>query len=116
MGWHYTRGAANVICSPVHPGCLRSGRLLQRGAALSFHARKKLTTERGVVSMKSSYNGNPIPAEGKAIGYSGGEVQVPDTPIIPFIEGDGTGRAIWKASRRGFDSSVGQAYGGEQTV
>jgi len=42
--------------------------------------------------MKSVYNGQAVPAEGKAIGYSGGELQVPDTPIIPFIEGDGTGR------------------------
>jgi len=35
--------------------------------------------------MKSSYNGKPIPGDGKAIGYSGGELQVPDAPIIPFI-------------------------------
>src|SRR6201993_2199453 len=66
--------------------------------------------------MKSSYNGNPIPADGKAIGYSGGELQVPDTPIIPFIEGDGTGRDIWKASRRVFDAAVEHAYGGKRSV
>jgi isocitrate dehydrogenase len=53
--------------------------------------------------MKNSYSGLAIPADGKAIGYSGGELQVPDTPIIPFIEGDGTGRDIWKASRRVLD-------------
>jgi isocitrate dehydrogenase len=66
--------------------------------------------------MKSSYNGKPIPGSGKAIGYSGGELQVPDTPIIPFIEGDGTGRDIWKAARRVFDAAVGQAYGGKRLV
>src|SRR2546427_11763094 len=66
--------------------------------------------------MKSSYNGNAIPREGKAIGYSGGELQVPDTPIIPFIEGDGTGRDIWKASRRVFDAAVEQAYGDKRRV
>src|SRR6266705_6693953 len=66
--------------------------------------------------MKSSYNGKPIPGDGKAIGYSGGELQVPDTPIIPFIEGDGTGRDIWKASRRVFDAAVEQAYGGKRWV
>src|SRR5881396_2043046 len=66
--------------------------------------------------MKSSYNGNAIPREGKAIGYSGGELQVPDTPIIPFIEGDGTGRDIWKASRRVFDAAVEQAFGGKRRV
>jgi isocitrate dehydrogenase len=66
--------------------------------------------------MKSSYNGQAIPAGGKAIGYSGGELQVPDAPIIPFIEGDGIGRDIWKASRRVFDAAVERAYGGKRRV
>src|SRR6267378_4077723 len=66
--------------------------------------------------MKNSYNGKAIPSEGKPIGFSGGELQVPDTPIIPFIEGDGTGRDIWKASRRVFDAAVEQAYGGNRRV
>src|SRR6059058_6162649 len=66
--------------------------------------------------MKSSYNGKPIPGDGKAIGYSGGELQVPDAPIIPFIEGDGTGRDIWKAARLVFDAAVEQAYGGKRRV
>jgi len=66
--------------------------------------------------MKNSYNGKAVPSEGKPIGFSGGELQVPDTPIIPFIEGDGTGRDIWKASRRVFDAAVEQAYGGKRRV
>ncbi|MGC1416529.1 MAG: isocitrate/isopropylmalate family dehydrogenase, partial [Candidatus Acidiferrum sp.] len=66
--------------------------------------------------MKSSYNGKTIPAGGQAIGYSGGELQVPATPIIPFIEGDGTGRDIWKASRRIFDAAVEKAYGGKRKI
>jgi isocitrate dehydrogenase len=66
--------------------------------------------------MKSSYNGKAIPSDGRPIGYGGGELQVPDTPIIPFIEGDGTGRDIWKASRRVFDAAVEQAYGGKRRV
>src|SRR5436305_14242768 len=66
--------------------------------------------------MKSSYNGKPIPGDGKAIGYSGGELQVPDNPIIPFIEGDGTGRDIWKASQRVFDAAVEKACGGKRKV
>jgi isocitrate dehydrogenase len=66
--------------------------------------------------MKSSYNGQAVPAGGKVIGYSGGELQVPDTPVIPFIEGDGTGRDIWKASRRVFDAAVEHAYGGKRRV
>jgi isocitrate dehydrogenase len=66
--------------------------------------------------MKSAYNGVNVPAEGKGIGYGGGDLQVPDTPVIPFIEGDGTGRDIWKASRRVFDAAVAQAYGGKRRV
>jgi isocitrate dehydrogenase len=66
--------------------------------------------------MKNSYNGLAVPAEGKAIGYANGVLQVPDVPIIPFIEGDGTGRDIWRASRRVFDAAVTQAYGGKRRV
>jgi isocitrate dehydrogenase len=66
--------------------------------------------------MKSSYNGVPVPTQGKAIGYSGGEFQIPDQPIIPFIEGDGTGRDIWKASRRVFDAAVEKVYGGTKKI
>jgi isocitrate dehydrogenase len=66
--------------------------------------------------MKTTYNGVAVPAEGKAIGYTGGVLQVPDNPIIPFIEGDGTGRDIWKASRRVFDAAVEKAYGGKRKV
>src|ERR1700726_894203 len=66
--------------------------------------------------MKSSYNGQAVPAGGQAIGYAGGELQVPDVPVIPFIEGDGTGRDIWKASRRVFDAAVERAYGGERKI
>src|SRR5271165_993340 len=66
--------------------------------------------------MKSSYNGVAVPSGGKAIDYVGGEFRVPDQPIIPFIEGDGTGRDIWKASRRVFDAAVEKAYGGKRGV
>src|ERR1700741_2133961 len=66
--------------------------------------------------MKSFYNGKAVPTDGKPIGYTAGELQVPSTPIIPFIEGDGTGRDIWKASRRVFDAAVEKAYGGKRRV
>ncbi|HEX2714366.1 MAG TPA: NADP-dependent isocitrate dehydrogenase [Candidatus Acidoferrales bacterium] len=66
--------------------------------------------------MKQSYNGIPVPASGKPIQYSNGAFQVPDRPIIPFIEGDGTGRDIWKASRRVFDAAVERAYGTRRSV
>ena len=66
--------------------------------------------------MQVSYNGIPVPTEGKAIEYANGIYTVPDRPIIPFIEGDGTGRDIWKASQRVFDAAVEKAYGGKRKV
>ena len=66
--------------------------------------------------MKSSYNGVAVPSNGKPIEYVGGQFRVPDQPIIPFIEGDGTGRDIWKASRRVFDAAVEKAYGGKRKI
>ncbi len=66
--------------------------------------------------MAVSYNGLPVPANGARITYSNGRYQVPDNPIIPFIEGDGTGRDIWKASVRVFDAAVQKAYRGTRRV
>jgi len=66
--------------------------------------------------MKSAYNGVAVPADGRAIEYSGGEFRVPDRPVLPFIEGDGTGRDIWRASRRVFDAAVERAYGGKRKI
>ena len=66
--------------------------------------------------MKETYNGVAVPAGGKTIEYVSGEMRVPDSPVIPFIEGDGTGRDIWKASQRVFDAAVQKAYGGARRV
>src|SRR5881398_1262117 len=66
--------------------------------------------------MAAAYNGVPLPNEGAPIRYENGQYQVPNNPIIPFIEGDGTGRDIWKASRRVFDAAVEHAYGGKRRV
>jgi len=65
---------------------------------------------------KTTYNGMAVPADGSAIDYANGALQVPNNPIIPFIEGDGTGRDIWKASRRVFDAAVHKAYDGSRRV
>ncbi len=65
--------------------------------------------------MASSYNGIPLPSCGSKITYDG-KLVIPDNPIIPFIEGDGTGRDIWKASVRVFDAAVEIAYGGKRRV
>ena len=66
--------------------------------------------------MQKTYNGLELPQGGKPIEYSHGQYQVPDNPIIPFIEGDGTGRDIWKASQRVFDAAVQKAYGGKRRI
>ncbi len=66
--------------------------------------------------MADSYNGLPVPKDGTRISYSNGKYNVPDNPIIPFIEGDGTGRDIWKASVRVFDAAVEKAYGGKRRM
>src|SRR5215467_14310102 len=56
-----------------------------------------------------------VPA-GEPIRARGGTLQVPDQPIIPFIEGDGTGPDIWKASQMVFDAAVEKAYGGKRKI
>jgi isocitrate dehydrogenase len=66
--------------------------------------------------MAGSYNDVAVPSDGKKIGYAGGKYDVPDNPVVPFIEGDGTGRDIWKASRRVFDAAVEKAYKGKRRV
>lgn len=57
-----------------------------------------------------------LPTEGEKIVIENGKLQVPNNPIIPFIEGDGTGRDIWKASKRVLDAAVDKAYGGEKSI
>jgi len=56
------------------------------------------------------------PATGTAITRRIGKLVVPDNPIIPFIEGDGTGPDIWRASVRVLDAAVAQAYGGRRKI
>src|ERR1700689_4724844 len=57
-----------------------------------------------------------IPAGGEKITIANGKLHVPDQPIIPFIEGDGTGRDIWRASVRVFDAAVQKAYGDKRKI
>ncbi|MGD9684642.1 MAG: isocitrate dehydrogenase (NADP(+)) [Candidatus Obscuribacterales bacterium] len=62
-----------------------------------------------------TYNGLKVP-QGEKITFRNGKPETPSHPIIPFIEGDGTGRDIWKASVRVFDAAVEKAYGGKRKV
>jgi isocitrate dehydrogenase len=63
-----------------------------------------------------SFNGNPVPETGQAITLSNGKLVVSNDPIIPYIEGDGTGRDIWKAAVRVFDAAVANAYAGKRKI
>jgi isocitrate dehydrogenase len=62
------------------------------------------------------FNGIQTPTDGQAIKVNNGQLQVPDNPIIPYIEGDGIGTDIWKASVRVFDAAVEKAYGGQRRI
>jgi isocitrate dehydrogenase len=57
-----------------------------------------------------------VPQNGQPIEHKNGRLSVPDHPIVPFIEGDGTGADIWRASVRVLDASVAKAYGGKKKI
>jgi isocitrate dehydrogenase len=63
-----------------------------------------------------AYTNVKVPEGGAKISIKDGRLEVPDHPIIPFVEGDGTGRDIWRASVRVFDAAVEKAYGGKRKV
>ncbi len=56
------------------------------------------------------------PVDGTPLSRKNGTLVVPDNPIVPFIEGDGTGPDIWRASVRVFDAAVAKAYGGTRKI
>ncbi|MEE9187444.1 MAG: NADP-dependent isocitrate dehydrogenase, partial [Bacteroidota bacterium] len=57
-----------------------------------------------------------LPTDGQLIAVQDGDIQVPDDPIIPFIEGDGTGPDIWRSAKNVFDAAVRKAYGGKKRI
>ena len=57
-----------------------------------------------------------VPPRGEGITYKNGDLSVPDNPIIPFVEGDGTGPDIWRASVRVLDAAVERAYQGQRKI
>src|SRR3954453_16039659 len=58
----------------------------------------------------------PTVVEGEPITVRNGRLEVPSRPVIPFIEGDGTGPDIWRAAQLVFDAAVAKAYGGERRI
>jgi isocitrate dehydrogenase len=63
-----------------------------------------------------TYKFASVPDDATQISMSGGQLLVPDRPIVPFIEGDGTGPDIWAASVRVFDAAVALAFDGERSI
>ena len=68
------------------------------------------------MSSAPTYTHLTTPTEGETIVLRDGKLVVPDNPIIPFIEGDGTGPDIWRASKLVFDAAVEKAYGGKRSL
>jgi len=66
--------------------------------------------------MASEYRYAKVPADGSPIRAAGGSLEVPDNPIVPFIEGDGMGPDIWAAAVRVFDAGVESAYEGTRRI
>src|SRR5436305_15296071 len=64
----------------------------------------------------AAYKLAKVPSTGERITYENGVLGVPNNPIIPFVEGDGTGADIWRASVRVFDAAVERAFGRERKV
>ena len=64
----------------------------------------------------ATYRFAKVPTQGEKITFAQGRLGVPNAPIIPFIEGDGTGPDIWRASQAVFDAAVEKAYGGERRI
>jgi isocitrate dehydrogenase len=64
----------------------------------------------------ATYKFASVPSKGERITYQNGQLGVPNNPIIPYVEGDGTGADIWRASVRVFDAAIDKAYGGERRV
>lgn len=69
-----------------------------------------------LVTEQIKYERLTPPARGEKITMSNGKLNVPDNPIIPFIEGDGTGMDIWPAAQMVFDAAVKKAYGGKREI
>ncbi|HXO20136.1 MAG TPA: isocitrate dehydrogenase (NADP(+)) [Thermoanaerobaculia bacterium] len=68
--------------------------------------------------MNRRFNERTPPADGRAIVWHASEerLEVPDRPILPFIEGDGTGPDIWRATRQVLDGAVASSYGGKRSL
>src|SRR5207244_12955199 len=76
---------------------------------------RRVGAERGAGGREVMAGKGKIP-RGDKVTIDHGKLRVPDTPIVAFIEGDGTGPDIWRAAVRVLDAAVGQAYQGEKKI
>jgi len=63
-----------------------------------------------------TFNDMTPPADGQEIQWRDGKLEIPARPIVPFIEGDGIGRDIWKATRKVIDAAVDKTFGGSKSI
>ena len=98
--WHRPAHSGDNSRDPRHAAARRRPFCASTLPAETFMADTKLTP----------------PAGGEKITIANGKLTVPDHPVIPFIEGDGTGPDIWNASVRVFDAAVAKAYGGKRKI
>jgi isocitrate dehydrogenase len=80
---------------------------------LDPHRQTPPRKEEGVTT---TYNGLTPPSDGEVISWQDGQLGVPARPIIPFIEGDGTGPDIWRATRAVLDAAVHKSYQGQRSI
>jgi len=98
------RGASPTLGFPLH------ARLRLRDNSSHRSPAERL------MSSAPTYTHLTTPTAGDTIVLRDGKLMVPDNPIIPFIEGDGTGPDIWRASKLVFDAAVEKAYGGKRSL
>ena len=98
--------------APAPSGGLTAGRC----DAAGLSRRPGAARIRGSGGFEMADTKMPAPPNGETIRIVDGKLVVPDNPIIPFIEGDGTGPDIWRASVRVLDAAVAKAYGGKRKI
>src|SRR5690606_17123905 len=112
----HLRGAGQIAAGSTN---LRGACLSARCCACRVRCARVLTQldcPTMATSKAPSYAHLTPPAEGETITMSDSRLSVPDKPVIPFIEGDGTGPDIWRASKRVIDAAVKAAYGDSRQI
>ena len=81
-----------------------------------FNIYASIFEDKGNMSSFSKYGGLSAPTKGEVVELSDGELNVPDNPIIPFIEGDGIGPDIWSAAQAVLEAAGEKAYGSSRAI